>query len=58
MFQDLRYRMRALFERKAMEIELAEELRFHFVPGTRSMMRLAWGASTVSKSNNSVRVAW
>jgi predicted permease len=30
MFQDLRYRMRALFERKAMETELAEELRFHF----------------------------
>jgi macrolide transport system ATP-binding/permease protein len=30
MLQDLRYRMRALFKRKAMETELTEELRFHF----------------------------
>ena len=30
MFQNLRNRMRALFEPKAMETELAEELRFHF----------------------------
>jgi macrolide transport system ATP-binding/permease protein len=30
MLPDLRYRLRALFERKAMETELTEELRFHF----------------------------
>jgi predicted permease len=30
MLQDLRFRLRALFQKKAMDLELNEELRFHF----------------------------
>ena len=30
MFNDLQFRLRALFRRKAMENELEEEIRFHF----------------------------
>jgi predicted permease len=39
MFSDLRYRLRALFERDAMDAELDEELRFHIERETEKYMR-------------------
>src|SRR4051812_17099216 len=39
MFSDLRYRLRALFERETMDFELDEELRFHMEKEAEKYMR-------------------
>src|SRR5690349_22088876 len=39
MLSDLRYRLRALFNRDAMDLELDEELRFHIEKETEKYMR-------------------
>ena len=39
MLDDLRFRLRALFRRKAVETELEEELRFHFDQEVEKYMR-------------------
>src|ERR1700761_9445568 len=42
MLQDLRFRLRALFRKGAMDQELGEELRFHFRARWRSTGSPAW----------------
>jgi len=42
MLNDLRLRLRALFRRKAVEVEMDEELRFHFENQVAKLMRSGW----------------
>ncbi|HTH52380.1 MAG TPA: permease prefix domain 1-containing protein, partial [Edaphobacter sp.] len=64
MLNDLRYRLRALFQRSAVEGELEEELRFHFdreveknvragmtAGEARRRARLAFGGHEQAKEN-------
>ena len=42
MLNDMRLRLRALFRRKAVEVEMDEELRFHFENQVAKLMRSGW----------------
>ena len=56
LWADLKYRLRALFRRGAMERELAEELRFHLEREAEKYQRA--GASPEEALRRAVRSAW
>lgn len=55
MMDDLRYRLRALFRRRAAEEELEEELRFHF---DREVEKLRRGGLTEQEAKRRARIAF